>query len=165
VQGFLYSSDPGDCVKIENYIFIRKILPSYLISVQKEQLRKETGEGSMATVKKISGREPLPRYVMPDASVPAYDEILNQLQEYHRSLIGSSYYYIRVVDDRTSLCRILPGAGKIFFHEIVDHETHGISDDDLEEAVSQGEGSFSTPGYYPVSSHIETKLRVILDFP
>ena len=100
---------------------------------------------------------------MPDASVPAYDEIMEQLQEYHRSLIGTSYYYIRVENDRMVLCRIVPGAGKLFFHEIVDHEEHGISEDDLEEAVSMGEGVFSTPGYYPVSGHIETKLRVILE--
>ena len=96
---------------------------------------------------------------------PRTDEILEQLQEYHRSLIGSSYYYIRMENDRTNLCRIVPGAGKIFFHEIVDHEKHGVSDDDLEEAVSLGEGSFTTPGYYPVSGHIETKLRVLLDYP
>jgi len=124
----------------------------------------EKGE-MMPSAKKTVNIEPLPRYVMPDASVPAYDEILEQLQEYHRSLIGSSYYYIRTQKDRTYLCRILPGAGKLFFHEIVDHEKYGISEDDLEEAVSLGEGSFSTPGYFPVSGHIETKLRVILDYP
>jgi len=119
----------------------------------------------MTTVKKTASIEPLPRYIMPDASVPAYDEILEQLQEYHRSQIGSSYYYVRTVNDRVTLCRILPGAGKIFFHEIVDHEKHGISEEDLEEAVSLGEGKFTTPGYYPVSDHIETKLRVVLDYP
>jgi len=119
----------------------------------------------MPTAKKTASIEPLPRYVMPDASVPAYDEILEQLQEYHRSLIGSSYFYVRTENDRTTLCRIRPGAGKIFFHEIVDHEKHGISEDDLEEAVSLGAGLFTTPGYYPLSAHIETKLRVLLDYP
>jgi hypothetical protein len=119
----------------------------------------------MPSVKKTASIEPLPRYIMPDASVPAYDEILAQLQEYHRSLIGSSYYYIRTENDRINLCRIMPGAGKLFFHEIVDHEKHGISDEDLGEAVRVGEGSFHTPGYYPVSAHIETRLRVILDYP
>jgi len=123
---------------------------------------KEKGE-KMTSVKKTASIEPLPRYIMPDASVPAYDEILEQLQEYHRSLIGSSYYYIRMENDRATLCRIMPGAGKLFFHEIVDHEKHGISEDDLEEAISQDTGSFSTPGYYPVSAHIETKLRVVLE--
>jgi hypothetical protein len=119
----------------------------------------------MSTAQKIGGIEPLPRYIRPDASVPEYDEILEQLQEYHRSLIGSSYYYIRVENDMTKLCRILPGGGKIYFHEIVDHEKHGISEDDLEEAVSHDTGLFSTPGYFPVSPHIETKLRVLLDYP
>jgi len=123
------------------------------------------GRELLPTAKKIGGIEPLPRYIMPDASVPAYDEIMEQLQEYHRSLIGSSYFYVRTENDRISLCRIVPGAGKLFFHEVVDHEKHGISEDDLEEAVSQGEGSFTTPGYYPVSAHIETKLRVLLDYP
>lgn len=119
----------------------------------------------MPSVKKIGGIEPLPRYVMPDNSVPEYDEILEQLQDYHRSLIGSSYYYIRAENDRISLCRIVPGAGKIFFHEVVDHEKHGISSDDLEEAITQDAGSFSTPGYYQISSHIETKLQVVLEYP
>ncbi|MFA4877702.1 MAG: hypothetical protein WC586_09835 [Methanoregula sp.] len=119
----------------------------------------------MPSVKKTASIEPLPRYIMPDASVPAYDEILEQLQDYQRSLIGSSYYYVRTQNDRTNLCRIVPGAGKLFFHEVVNHEKHGISDDDLEEAVSLGAGTFTTPGYYPVSGHIETKLRVLLDYP
>ena len=119
----------------------------------------------MSTAQKTCGIEPIPRYVRPDAAVPEYDAILEQLQEYHRTLIGSSYYYIRVENDRAFLCRILPGGGKIYFHEIVDHEKYGIEEDELEEAVSLDPGSFSTPGYYPVSAHIETKLRVILDYP
>jgi hypothetical protein len=150
---------------IENYIFIGKILPSYLSSVQQVQVKDTGSGGNMSTTQKIGGIEPLPRYVRPDAMVPEYDEILEQLQEYHRSFIGSSYYYIRVENDRLYLCRILPGGGKIFFHEIVDHEKHGISEDDLEEAVRLDTDSFSTPGYYPVSLHIETKLRVVLDYP
>jgi hypothetical protein len=119
----------------------------------------------MPTAKKTGGIEPLPRYVMPDISVPEYDEILEQLQEYHRSLIGTSYYYIRVVNNRISLCRIMPGAGKVFFHEEVDHEKHGVSEEDLEEAIISDGGSFSTPGYFQVSPHIETKLQVLLDYP
>jgi len=119
----------------------------------------------MPTAKKIGGIEPVPRYVMPDASIPAYDEILEQLQEYHRSLIGSSYYYIRVENENVSLCRILPGGGKIFFHEVVDHDKYGISEDDIELAVNHDTGQFSVEGYHPISAHIESKLRVILDYP
>jgi len=123
------------------------------------------GRGYMPAVKKIGGIEPLPRYIKPDTSVPEYDEILEQLQAYHRTLIEKSYYYIRVENARSSLCRIVPGVGKVYFHEVVDHEKHGISDSDLSDAVSRDAGSFSTPGYHPISPHIETKLRVILDSP
>ena len=119
----------------------------------------------MSTVQKIGGIEPIPRYIMPDASVPDYDEILEQLQEYQRSLIGSSYYYIRVEKDSMFLCRILPGAGKIFFHEIVDHEKHGISEDDLQTAVNLDTGLLSKAGYHQISPHIESKLRTVLDYP
>jgi hypothetical protein len=140
-------------------------LPSYLRSVQKEQVG-DTGSGeNMPTAQKTGGIEPLPRYIRPDASVPEYDEILEQLQEYHRSFIGSSYYYIRVEKDRMFLCRILPGGGKIYFHEIVDHEKHGISEDDLEVAVNLDTGLLSKTGYHQISPHIETKLRVLLDYP
>jgi hypothetical protein len=119
----------------------------------------------MAAVQKTVSIEPLPRYISPDASIPDYDEILEQLQDYERSLIGSSYYYIRVENDRMFLCRILPGGGKIFFHEIVDHEKHGISDDDLETTVRLDTGLLSKAGYHQISPHIEAKLRVVLDFP
>ena len=118
----------------------------------------------MSTAQKIGGIEPIPRYVRPDASVPEYDEILEQLQEYHRSLIGSSYYYIRE-NDRMFLCRILPGGGKIFFHEIVDHEKHGISEDDLQTAVNHDTGVLTKAGYHLISPHIESKLRTVLDYP
>jgi hypothetical protein len=121
--------------------------------------------GNMATAQKTSGIEPIPRYVMPDASIPDYDEILEQLQEYQRSLIGSSYYYIRVENDGMFLCRILPGGGKIFYHEIVDHDKHGISDDDLQTAVNIDTGLLSRPGYHQISPHIESKLRVVLEYP
>ena len=116
----------------------------------------------MATVQKASTIEPIPRYVMPDASIPDYDEILRQLQGFERSLIGSSYYYIRVDQHRKFLCRILPGGGKIFYHEIVDPGKHGISENDLEEAVGPGGGPLSA-GYFPISPRIEMNLRATPD--
>jgi hypothetical protein len=141
-------------------------LPPYLSPAGRVRVRtEEKGELNMPTGERIRSLEPLPRYVMPDGSAPDYDEILEQLQEYHHSHIGSSYFYIRAEHDRTSLCRIIPGGGKLFFHEIIDHEKHGISEADLEHAINRDTGSFSTPGYYPISPHIETKLRVLLDIP
>lgn len=117
----------------------------------------------MPTAKKTGGIEPLPRYTMPDASAPPYEEIMRLLQEEARSPIGSSYYYIRALEDSASLCRIIPGTGKIFFHEIVDHAQHGISDDELENAVAECPESYPVPGCYPISSHIEAKLRALSD--
>ncbi len=117
----------------------------------------------MPKVKKITGMAPLPQYIMPDASEPEYELILEQLQDYRQSLIGASYYYIKAGDDRCCLCRIVHGGGKVFFHELVDHSRHGISDDDIEESVRLDTGSFSLPGYYPISPHIEQKLRVLYD--
>lgn len=118
----------------------------------------------MPSAKKISSEHSVPRYIMPDASEPDYRAILEQLQDYQSSLIGSSYYYIRAGEGDYSLCRIVPGGGKIFFHEIVDHEKHGISEDDLEEAIQQDTGQLTIPSHYPISPHIEQKLRVLLDF-
>jgi hypothetical protein len=117
----------------------------------------------MAQAQKNSSHGPVPGYIMPDGSVPPYDEILHLLEEHNCSAIGSSYYYILANEQRTALCRIVPGAGKVFFHEIVEHEKYGVSEEDIEEAVALDGGNLSSPGYYPVSSHIDSKLRVLLD--
>ena len=117
----------------------------------------------MTVVKNTSGIEPLSQHMMPDASAPAYDEIMVQIQDYHRCCIGISYYYIWAGKNEAALCRIVPGGGKIFFHEVVDHEKHGITDGDIEEAVRRDPGLFSVPGYYPISIRIENKLRVLFE--
>ncbi|MDP3563010.1 MAG: hypothetical protein Q8R70_00825 [Methanoregula sp.] len=49
---------------------------------------------------------------MPDASEPDYRAILEQLQDYQSSLIGSSYYYIRAGKGYLSLCRIVLGVAR-----------------------------------------------------
>ena len=118
----------------------------------------------MPSAKKLNHVDPMPRYIMPDASEPDYETILEQLQDHQSSLIGSSYYYIRAGEGLCSLCRIVPGGGRIFFHEIVDHDKLGISEDDLEEAIQQDTGALTIPSHYPVSPHIEMKLHALLDF-
>lgn len=115
----------------------------------------------MPKVKKISSIAPLPYYAMPDKSEPPYELILEQLQDYQHSLIGSSYFYIRADEDRCCLFRIVYGGGKVFFHERIDHQKHGISDEDIEESVSKDTGLLSLPGCYLISPHIENKLRVL----
>jgi hypothetical protein len=110
-----------------------------------------------------TGIAPLPHYAMPDGLIPPYELILEKVQDYDNYLIGSSYYYIKADDKHCYLCRIVHGGGKIFFHELVDHENHGISEDDIAEAVRLGTGSFSLPDYYPISPHIEQKLRILYE--
>lgn len=117
----------------------------------------------MSKAKKFSGIAPLPYYAMPDASEPPYDLILEQLQDYQNSQIGPSYFYLRAGNDHCCLCRIVYGGGKVFFHEQVDHQKHGISDDDIEDAVRKDTGAFTLPGYYIISPHIEQKLRIVYD--
>jgi hypothetical protein len=118
----------------------------------------------MPKAKVIAGTEPLPRYVMPDGSEPDYELILEQLHDYRKSLIGSSYFYIRAGEKGSCLCRIMHGGGKVFFHEVVDHEQHGISDGDIEESIKPDTGTFTLPGHYHISPHIEQKLRALMDF-
>jgi hypothetical protein len=117
----------------------------------------------MPKAKQVSGMQPLPRYVMPDESEPEYNIILDDLYNHRHSLIGSSYFYIKSDKDDCALCRIIHGGGKIYFHEVVDHARHGISDEDLELSVKSDTGVFSLPGHHPISPHVEQKLRVIYD--
>jgi hypothetical protein len=125
--------------------------------------------GDIGGVEKMPGAksthvvEPVPRYLNPDHSAPDYDAIIGQLQNYRSSQIGASYYYIRADENICALCRIIPGGGKLFFHEIVKHEQHGISDPDIADAVKNDPGLFTLPGHYHISSAIETKLRALYD--
>jgi len=113
----------------------------------------------MARSAQVNSGHPVPQYVMPDRSVPEYRVILEQIREFHTPLIGKSYYYIRRNKEFVGLCRIIPGGGEIFFHEIVDHERYGISETELCDAVRNG-GIRRETRYYPISPGIETKLRL-----
>ena len=115
----------------------------------------------MAAAHDTNSNGPLPRYLMPDTSVPQYDEIMEHIQNYPRSCIGISYYYIRAERNEASLCRIVPGGGRIFFHEVVDHEKHGISGDEIDQVVTRQ--APVVPGYYPISPSIENKLKVLFE--
>jgi hypothetical protein len=101
---------------------------------------------------------------MPDESEPEYAAILEQLEQYRKSQVGMSYYYIRAGENSNSLCRIVPGGKNVFFHEVVDHRQHGISDEDIEESIMRDTGAFTLPGHFHISEHIEKKLRSLLEF-
>ncbi|OPY32831.1 MAG: hypothetical protein A4E34_02208 [Methanoregula sp. PtaU1.Bin006] len=115
----------------------------------------------MTKAEKINSIAPLPHYVLPDHSVPPYELILDELQDHEHCLIGTSYFYIMEDEDGRCLCRIVYGGGKIYFHEVVDHRQHAISDEDLDDAVSDGSGELALPGHYPISRLIEQKLRIL----
>ena len=57
---------------------------------------------------------PLPQYIMPDESEPEYELILEQLQDYRKSLIGSSYYYIRAVMTAATCAGLFMVAARYF---------------------------------------------------
>jgi hypothetical protein len=115
----------------------------------------------MSKAKQIDGIESLPRYIMPDRSAPKYELIIEQLQTCGNSPIGSSYYYVKADDNWRSLCRIIHGGGKVFFHEVIDHEKYSISDRDIDEVTRSGMGISLLPGHYQISPDIEMKLRAL----
>lgn len=118
---------------------------------------------NVPTAKSANDVQPVPTYINPDHSAPDYDAIIGQLQTCRKSQIGASYFYIRADENICALCRIIPGGGKVFFHEIVNHEQHGISEDEITDSIKQDPGLFTLPGHYQISPHIETKLRALYD--
>lgn len=104
----------------------------------------------------------VPQYIMTDHSMPNYELILEELHNHGKSQVGTSYFYIKKIDDRCSLCRILYGGGKIYFHEVLDHQKHGISDDDIDEVIVQGSQLTALPDHYFISSHIEMILHTLI---
>jgi len=111
-----------------------------------------------------SERKPLPRYATQDGSEPEYGAILEQIQDYRTSTIDSSFFYIQARPaEEACLCRIIPGGGKVFYHEIVDHRKYGISDEDINEALKHDTGAFTLPGHFHISPRIEKKLRAFLN--
>lgn len=145
---------------------MRKILPRTLtMCLPLAPVRAvPKGDEAMPKVERTTCTFTVPRYIMPDASEPEYEMILEQIQQYRKSQIGSSYYYIRADEEGMLLCRIIPGGGKIFFHEVIDHRKHGISDEDITDAIKGDPGTFTLPGHHHISPHIEKKLRALLEF-
>ncbi|MGA2912227.1 MAG: hypothetical protein ABSE07_01790 [Methanoregula sp.] len=115
----------------------------------------------MSKAKQINGVEPVPRYIMPDRSAPDYERIIRELQNCGYSPIGSSYYYIKADSGWRSLCRIIHGGGKVFFHEVIDHKKYSISDKDIDEVVRPEMEISSLQGHYQISPDIEIKLSTL----
>lgn len=114
----------------------------------------------MSKIKTTCGIEPVPRYIMPDRSSPKYELIIEQLQNCCSSSPRSSYYYIKKDTNWRYLCRIIHGGGKVFFHEVIDHEKYSISDEDIDRVLRPEMEIVSLPGHYMISPEIEKKLLV-----
>jgi len=93
-----------------------------------------------------------------------YGIVLERIQKDRRSLVGNNYYFIRVRGSNPYLCRIPASPQRYSPEETLDHEQHGISGHELEEAIRNLMGDLCPDGCYQISGHIEHKIRVLLEF-
>jgi len=91
------------------------------------------------------------------------DSYLESMGGDPRTAIGDSCYYITVLDNAAHLCRQPRERSRRGDLEVMDHENHGISTDDLEDAVRKAAGDHLVEGHYSISVHIEKKLRSLLE--
>jgi hypothetical protein len=91
----------------------------------------------------------------------------NATIEKNNPALTSAFYYIMIHQDDVSLW-----SGRVFddgtqLNQEMDFEQYGITDDDLRDAIRLGENDYfgsamiADPRYYPVSPHIETKLKIL----
>jgi hypothetical protein len=79
----------------------------------------------------------------------------------------SLFYYVMYHKDEVSMwnARVFDDGSQHF--QEVEFEQFGITDDDLHHAIRLGEKDYfdsarnADPVYYPVSPHIETKLKIL----
>jgi hypothetical protein len=94
---------------------------------------------------------------------PDLQEFMRGVEEDIRAMVGKHYYFIWCGAGGPSLCRVPLFTKGTFPREVLDHSQHGISENDLFDALGEGEGHYEVPGYYRISDHIEGKLRALLD--
>ncbi|MDI9633568.1 MAG: hypothetical protein QFX32_05875 [Methanolinea sp.] len=92
-----------------------------------------------------------------------FERVSEREREQERVMIGGWEYFLYSDGKTVALCRTKGCAGRPWLTEVVPHEAHGISDEDLELAVRYWTGGAADPGSYRVSSHIEKKLRALLE--
>jgi hypothetical protein len=112
-------------------------------------------------VKKMNWIPVLP--LLEEGGDPDLQEFMGGVEEDIRAMVGRHYYFIRCRAEGAALCRVPLFARGQFPREVLDHNQHGISDDDLYHAIGVRAGNTAIPGYYKISDHIEGKLRALLD--
>lgn len=78
-----------------------------------------------------------------------------------RLQIGSYYYWVRVIQSIPELCRLAVRKDSLILYEVLQHNSMGISDDDLEDAVRQDDGELIFSREYRISNHIKRKLQIL----
>ncbi len=74
--------------------------------------------------------------------------LFERLEDDRQSRVGMNYYFIQVRDSVPSLCRIPAIPGNYCREEVLDHENHGISNSELEDAVRTMAGAQFQDGWY-----------------
>jgi len=90
-------------------------------------------------------------------------EIIDWVVGRQESFIGSSYYYIWKSREQNVICRLKICGGHLYSIDIINHDGHGISDDDIADAVRLSGEEPEIPGHYHIDRYIEQKLRTLLD--
>jgi hypothetical protein len=106
------------------------------------------------------------RKQIPVRSVEAesdFDQIIGHLSESGTIMIGPSYFFIRTQGNSASIYRTNISYGGIYSSEVFDHLSYGISDDDIDDALLVADPECEIQGFYPISEHIEKKLRILFD--
>lgn len=102
-----------------------------------------------------------PQYFIINKSEPKYDLIKRQLLDSSRFPAGSSNYFIRADEDKGCICRIRSGNGTVLFYEILNHLREGISDEDIQDALTDPSNACPLPGYFYITPKIKEKLHEV----
>ncbi len=92
-----------------------------------------------------------------------YSEVLEWLSDRREAYIGSSYYYLRSKEGNTTICRLNVTGGCLYSIEEIDHCQYGIAEEDIDEAMLYQTEDAEIPDHYSISTHIEKKLRTLMD--
>jgi hypothetical protein len=133
----------------------------YGLSVKNNLIMQTGGRYMQQQIPRKIRRKKIPARNMEAES--EFDQIIAHLSEYGTAQIGHSYFFIRSQGNYAALFRTNLGYGRIYSSEVVDHHQYGISDDDIDHALRIAPPPSEIRGYYPVSRHIEKKLRVLFD--
>ncbi len=75
--------------------------------------------------------------------------------------IGPHLYWIQRIQSVPELCRLAVRRDSLVLYEVLENDSLGISNVDLEDAVRQANGELLTNRDYHISDHIKRKLQIL----